>query len=137
MPIATLISEAPRGRPLGDVAAAVASIADTLWRLQRDFGIAHRDIKPGNLYELDPKNDHSKSAGGSRLNGMMPTERVAPLVTDAAAAEDAFETSNKETSPGWPASAPQPPPCTPDPPPGGVPTLRHPAYCRRPTRLGL
>lgn len=53
MPIATPIDEALRGRPLGDVVEAVASIADTLWRLQRDFGIAHRDIKPGNLYELE------------------------------------------------------------------------------------
>ena len=33
--------------------AAVAAIAGTLARLQSDFGIAHRDIKPGNLYELD------------------------------------------------------------------------------------
>ncbi|MBV9160280.1 MAG: protein kinase [Pseudonocardiales bacterium] len=52
MPIATPIGDALEGRPLGDVVPAVASIADTLWRLQRDFGIAHRDIKPGNLYEL-------------------------------------------------------------------------------------
>lgn len=52
MPIATPIDEALRGRPLGDVVEAVATIADTLWRLQRDFDIAHRDIKPGNLYEL-------------------------------------------------------------------------------------
>jgi len=52
MPIATPIDEALRGRPLGDVVDAVATIADILWRLQRDLGIAHRDIKPGNLYEL-------------------------------------------------------------------------------------
>ncbi len=26
---------------------AVGAIADTVWQLQRDFGIAHRDIKPG------------------------------------------------------------------------------------------
>lgn len=53
MPVATPISDALQGRTLSDVVAAVSAIADTLWRLQRDFGIAHRDIKPGNLYELD------------------------------------------------------------------------------------
>ncbi len=53
MPIATPIGKALRDRPLDRVVEAVATIADTLWRLQRDFGIAHRDIKPGNLYELD------------------------------------------------------------------------------------
>ena len=52
MPIATPIAGALEGRPLADVVTAVAAIADTLARLQRDFGIAHRDIKPGNLYEL-------------------------------------------------------------------------------------
>jgi len=46
MPIATPITNALEGRPLADVVAAVAVIADTLARLQRDFGIAHRDIKP-------------------------------------------------------------------------------------------
>jgi serine/threonine protein kinase len=53
MPIARPIASALAGQPLADVVAAVAAIADTLWRLQRDFDIAHRDIKPGNLYELD------------------------------------------------------------------------------------
>lgn len=53
MPVATPMAEALQGRPLLDVVTAVAAIADTLWRLQRDHGIAHRDIKPGNLYELD------------------------------------------------------------------------------------
>jgi len=53
MPIATPIGDALQGRPLGDVVAAVSTIADTLWRLATDHGIAHRDIKPGNLYELD------------------------------------------------------------------------------------
>jgi serine/threonine protein kinase len=53
MPIATPIAQALEGRALVDVVAAVAAVADTLARLQRDFGIAHRDIKPGNLYELD------------------------------------------------------------------------------------
>ncbi len=53
MPVATPIADALQGRPLADVVHAVGAIADTLWRLQRDQDIAHRDIKPGNLYELD------------------------------------------------------------------------------------
>jgi Protein kinase domain len=53
MPVATPIGTALAGRPLAEVVAAVAAVADTLWRLQRDFGIGHRDIKPGNLYEFD------------------------------------------------------------------------------------
>lgn len=52
MPIAAPITDALEGRPLDDVVAAVAVIANTLARLQRDFGIAHRGVKPGNLYEL-------------------------------------------------------------------------------------
>jgi len=52
MPIAVPIVDALDGRRLSDVVAAVTAIADTLARLQRDFHIAHRDIKPGNLYEL-------------------------------------------------------------------------------------
>ena len=51
MPVATPIADALRGRPLADVVNAVSTSADTLWRLQRDHNIAHRDIKPGNLYE--------------------------------------------------------------------------------------
>jgi serine/threonine protein kinase len=53
MPIATPIAQSLAGRPLADVVEAVAAVADTLARLQADFGIAHRDIKPGNLYEMD------------------------------------------------------------------------------------
>ena len=53
MPIAIPIAQALANRPLADVVGAVAAIADTLGRLQREFDIAHRDIKPGNLYELD------------------------------------------------------------------------------------
>jgi len=53
MPIAVPISSALEGKPLSDVVAAMAAVADTLARLHRDFDIAHRDIKPGNLYELD------------------------------------------------------------------------------------
>jgi len=53
MPVATSIARSLAGRPLAEVIDAVATIADTLARLQTDFDIAHRDIKPGNLYELD------------------------------------------------------------------------------------
>ncbi len=53
MPVATPIANALRCGGLAEVVRAVAAIADTLDRLQRDTGIAHRDIKPGNLYELD------------------------------------------------------------------------------------
>jgi hypothetical protein len=53
MPIATPIAQSLAGRSLADVVEAVATIAGTLARLQSDFDIAHRDIKPGNLYELD------------------------------------------------------------------------------------
>jgi serine/threonine protein kinase len=53
LPVAVPISQALDVKPLSDVVAAMAAIADTLAQLQRDFGIAHRDIKPGNLYELD------------------------------------------------------------------------------------
>jgi serine/threonine protein kinase len=53
MLIATPIAGALEGRPLAAVVVAVAAIADTLARLQDQADIAHRDIKPGNLYELD------------------------------------------------------------------------------------
>jgi serine/threonine protein kinase len=53
MPVAVPISKALDGKSLADVAAAMTAIADTLSQLQRNSGIAHRDIKPGNLYELD------------------------------------------------------------------------------------
>jgi serine/threonine protein kinase len=53
MPVATPIAQSLAGRLLPDVVEAMATVADTLARLQADFDIAHRDIKPGNLYELD------------------------------------------------------------------------------------
>jgi len=53
MPVATPIAQSLAGRSLHDVVEAVATIANTLASLQADFDIAHRDIKPGNLYELD------------------------------------------------------------------------------------
>lgn len=53
MPIATPIDEALEGRPLPEIVAAVAAIAHTLVHLKRDHRIAHRDLKPGNLYERE------------------------------------------------------------------------------------
>jgi len=53
MPIATPIAAAVAATDLNAVVHAISVIADTLARLRRDFDVAHRDIKPGNLYELD------------------------------------------------------------------------------------
>jgi serine/threonine protein kinase len=53
MPIANLITEALARSPLERVVEAINEIATTLGRLKAEFGIAHRDIKPGNLYELE------------------------------------------------------------------------------------
>lgn len=53
MPVARPISEALDGAPLETVVEAVARIAETLADLQDQRGLGHRDIKPGNLYELD------------------------------------------------------------------------------------
>lgn len=50
MPIAVPIEEALEGQPLEQVVEAVSQIAGTLASLHAE-GIAHRDIKPGNLYE--------------------------------------------------------------------------------------
>ena len=52
MPVATPIAHVLADAPLDTIIAALAEIAETLARLaERDVG--HRDIKPGNLYELD------------------------------------------------------------------------------------
>jgi hypothetical protein len=53
MPIARPVQRALEGEPLTRVVEAVASFAETLTRLAAEHGVAHRDIKPGNLYELD------------------------------------------------------------------------------------
>jgi serine/threonine protein kinase len=50
LPVATPIATALRGASLQRKVAAAAAIADTLERLYAAHGIAHRDIKPGNLY---------------------------------------------------------------------------------------
>ena len=41
------------GIPLQDVIDAVRRISETLADLKKRSGVAHRDINPGNLYELD------------------------------------------------------------------------------------
>ena len=53
MPIATPIADALAGAELTTVVEAVLEIARTLERLERESGVGHRDIKPGNLYERD------------------------------------------------------------------------------------
>jgi hypothetical protein len=52
MPIATPLAQALVGESLEAVIAAVAAVADALARLKAEHGLAHRDIKPGNLYQL-------------------------------------------------------------------------------------
>jgi serine/threonine protein kinase len=53
MPIATPIREALADASLDEVVSALAEIAETLARLKEAHQLAHRDLKPGNLYELD------------------------------------------------------------------------------------
>jgi hypothetical protein len=53
MPIATPIAFALADATLETVVTAVAALADTLARLSEEHQVGHRDIKPGNLYELD------------------------------------------------------------------------------------
>jgi serine/threonine protein kinase len=53
MPVATPIAEALDGAELETVVDALAQIAETLARLAAEHKVGHRDIKPGNLYELD------------------------------------------------------------------------------------
>jgi hypothetical protein len=53
MPIAQPVRDALVGQPLETVVGAVASFASTLADLQRAHDIAHRDVKPGNLYRFE------------------------------------------------------------------------------------
>lgn len=53
MPIAVPVREVLVNAPLEIVVEAVAAYAETLADLQAGFGIAHRDVKPGNLYRYD------------------------------------------------------------------------------------
>lgn len=52
-PVATRIDEALATGSLDDVVVAVTAVARTLATLEEQFDVAHRDIKPGNLYCLD------------------------------------------------------------------------------------
>jgi serine/threonine protein kinase len=53
MPIATPIAEALADVDLETIVAALAQVAETLARLAAEHEVAHRDVKPSNLYELD------------------------------------------------------------------------------------
>ena len=53
MPVATPLDGALAGASLEQVVDACATIAETLGRLRSDHHLGHRDIKPGNLYQLD------------------------------------------------------------------------------------
>ncbi len=52
MPIATPIGESLKESSVEEIVAAIRTIAQTLARLAA-AGIGHRDVKPGNLYELN------------------------------------------------------------------------------------
>ncbi len=47
------MSNALAGQPLEEVVRAMAAVARTLSALKGSHGLAHRDVKPGNLYWLD------------------------------------------------------------------------------------
>lgn len=51
MPVVVPIADALADKPLEVIVRAVATVSSTLVTLKRTYGIAHRDIKPGNLYE--------------------------------------------------------------------------------------
>jgi serine/threonine protein kinase len=53
MPVARGLARATMGQPLETIVEAVWAIAGTLAELADRFNVGHRDIKPGNLYELD------------------------------------------------------------------------------------
>ena len=53
MPIAERLDNALREEGLATIVSAIASIAGTLAKLKRDHGLAHRDLKPQNLYRYD------------------------------------------------------------------------------------
>jgi hypothetical protein len=53
MRIAKPIRIALANASLDDVVVAVAAIADALARLSEEHQVGHRDITPGNLYELN------------------------------------------------------------------------------------
>jgi hypothetical protein len=53
MPIARPLADALAEADYEDLVQAFASIAETLAALRAEHGIAHRDVKPSNLYDLD------------------------------------------------------------------------------------
>ena len=53
MPVAIPMREALDGATVAQVVSAIAAVAVTLARLKKDHGVAHRDIKPDNLYSHD------------------------------------------------------------------------------------
>jgi len=53
MPVATPMAASLNEQSLETAVMAMQAVADTLARLQADHDIGHRDIKPGNLYELN------------------------------------------------------------------------------------
>lgn len=53
MPIAIPMSNALSGHSLDEVVRAIAAVAETMARLKETWGLAHRDLKPGNLYRLE------------------------------------------------------------------------------------
>ena len=76
MPIATPLDQALSGASVENVVAAIRSIAETLSRLKKEHGIGHRDIKPGNLFEID-----SQYLVGDF--GLVAVPDAEPLATDA------------------------------------------------------
>jgi serine/threonine protein kinase len=76
MPIATPLDQALSGASVGNVVSAIRSIAETLSRLKKEHGIGHRDIKPGNPFELD-----SQYLVGDF--GLVALPDAEPLATDA------------------------------------------------------
>jgi hypothetical protein len=55
MPLATPLDTALAGASVERVVEACTMISETLARLQIEQSLGHRDIKPGNLYELDER----------------------------------------------------------------------------------
>jgi hypothetical protein len=55
MPIAVPIADALAGKTLDEVVQAMAGVASTLSGLKTTHQLAHRDLKPGNLYRLSDR----------------------------------------------------------------------------------
>jgi serine/threonine protein kinase len=104
MPRATLIRDALEGATLRDTVEAVATIATTLARLA-EHGIAHRDLKPDNLYRYKDRwavgdfglarlpEESDRRLTGSRLGpfGYMPDELFADAMKADPFRADVFQ----------------------------------------------